>query len=118
MPTVRIDHNGLNGWLTYGGDYKPGDMPPTGYLDWHEWAEVQHKAGLKQKTCSMCSNWYFPQELLDTSGHHYALRSNGEQVLLTIYLCKGCKEKHDVPWPPVPKPVELPKKSAKRKRKT
>ena len=26
--------------------YKPGDPPPTGYLEWHEWAEVQRKAGL------------------------------------------------------------------------
>lgn len=24
--------------------YKPGDLPPTGYLEWHEWAEVQRKA--------------------------------------------------------------------------
>ena len=26
--------------------FKPGDQAPAGYLAWHEWAEVQHKAGL------------------------------------------------------------------------
>ena len=29
--------------------YKPGDPAPTGYLQWHEWAEVQWKAGLRQR---------------------------------------------------------------------
>ena len=34
--------------------YKPGDQAPEGYLAWHEWAEVQHKAGLRQKQCGQC----------------------------------------------------------------
>ena len=25
--------------------YKSGDLPPEGYLAWHEWAEVQRNAG-------------------------------------------------------------------------
>jgi hypothetical protein len=43
--------------------YKPGDPPPDGYLNWHAWAEVQDKAGLRQKRCSRCGLWKFPQEL-------------------------------------------------------
>lgn len=34
--------------------YKPGDQAPDGYLARHEWAEVQHKAGLRQKQCGRC----------------------------------------------------------------
>lgn len=41
---------------------KPGDLPPVGYLAWHEWAEVQHKAGIRQVQCS-CGLWLFPQEV-------------------------------------------------------
>ena len=37
--------------------YKPGDQAPEGYLAWHEWAEVQHKAGLRQKQCGRCGLW-------------------------------------------------------------
>ena len=42
-------------------DYKPGDMPPKGYLAWHEWAGIQHKAGLRQECCGNCdfSNYLF-----------------------------------------------------------
>lgn len=28
--------------------YKPGDLPPEGYLQWHEWAEAQRKAARQQ----------------------------------------------------------------------
>jgi ribosomal protein S27AE len=43
--------------------YKPGDPRPDGYLNWHAWAEVQDKAGLRQKRCNRCGLWRFPQEL-------------------------------------------------------
>lgn len=44
-------------------DFKPGDLPPEeGYLEWHEWAEVQRKAGIKQSVCTNCGNWRTPQE--------------------------------------------------------
>ena len=42
--------------------FKPGDPPPTGYLEWHEWAEVQRKAGIKQSMCTRCGLWRTPQE--------------------------------------------------------
>lgn len=43
--------------------FRPGDQVPEGYLAWHEWAEVQHKAGLRQKQCGRCGLWRFPQQL-------------------------------------------------------
>lgn len=49
--------------------FKPGDPRPEGYLEWHEWAEVQHKAGLRQSRCKGCGNWMFPQEVEDHDGH-------------------------------------------------
>lgn len=44
-------------------DYKPGDLPPEGYLAWHEWAEVQRKAGIKPKPCKRCGRYLTPQEV-------------------------------------------------------
>ncbi len=48
--------NGFVAMLDVGGEYKPGDPPPDGYCDWHEWADVQAKAGLKYKgvVCKAC----------------------------------------------------------------
>ena len=43
-------------------DFKPGDMPPTGYLEKQEWARVQMRAGKRQTQCRKCKRWYFPQE--------------------------------------------------------
>lgn len=44
--------------------FKVGDPAPSGYLEWHEWADVQAKAGLKQLFCGQCSGgkWVFPFE--------------------------------------------------------
>ena len=42
-------------------DYRPGDKPPEGYLEWHAWADVQRKAGIKQYACS-CGKWITPQQ--------------------------------------------------------
>jgi hypothetical protein len=44
-------------------DYKPGDLPPEGYLEWHAWAEVQRKAGIRQVQCGVCGLYRTPQEL-------------------------------------------------------
>jgi hypothetical protein len=44
--------------------FKPGDPPPSeGYLQWHEWADVQRKAGIRQVKCPSCGLWRTPQEL-------------------------------------------------------
>jgi hypothetical protein len=42
--------------------FKAGDPPPEGYMEWHEWARVQHRAGLRQRRCWSCGLWRFPQE--------------------------------------------------------
>ena len=42
--------------------YRPGDPPPEGYSEWHEWAQTQYRAGLRQRRCQTCLRWRFPQE--------------------------------------------------------
>jgi hypothetical protein len=42
--------------------FKRGDPAPKGYLQWHEWARVQLRAGLRQRRCPRCGLWNFPQE--------------------------------------------------------
>ena len=44
MTCTRI----AGGIICHQPDFQPGDQAPEGYLAWHEWAEVQHKAGLRQ----------------------------------------------------------------------
>lgn len=46
-------------------EFAPGDPPPSGYCAWHEWAAIQHKAGLRQTKCGGCGLYRFPQELSD-----------------------------------------------------
>lgn len=43
--------------------FKKGDPRPEGYMEWNEWARVQHKAGLRQTKCRQCGLWRYPQEL-------------------------------------------------------
>ena len=52
--------------MSLAGEYKPGDLPPPGYNDWHAWARVQCEAGLRQVRCWHCSEYKFPQELART----------------------------------------------------
>ncbi len=48
----------------YQGVYRKGDPAPEGdYRAWHAWANVQHKAGLRQSRCGRCGLYWFPQEL-------------------------------------------------------
>jgi len=44
------------------GTYQPGDQPPEGYLQWHEWARVQERGGLGQIRCPRCGLYRYPQE--------------------------------------------------------
>lgn len=93
MPDIHLGRFGI---LSVVGQYKPGDPPPTGYNDWHEWAEVQHKAGLRQKLCGRCSLWCYPQELSDLEDVSYARtgrgakRGGGREVKVVSPVCKKC----------------------------
>jgi hypothetical protein len=66
--------------------YKPGDAPPKGYLNLHDWAEVQTKSGLVQEECWICKKWKFPQEL------NSVIILNDKKVV----VCKGeCTNEND-----------------------
>lgn len=102
------------GVLTVGMGHKPGDPPPSGYCDWHEWADVQYKAGLRQKRCGRCVKLFFPQELSDLIDVDHPFKSDGTHVRVESPVCKGCAEKN--PAAKVFGPTPLPKKKP-RKRK-
>jgi hypothetical protein len=70
--------------------FKPGDQPPEGYLEWHEWAEVQRKAGIKQQMCGRCCRWKTPQELSDIVDTTTARTSRGARHVLTSPVCNAC----------------------------
>ena len=54
--------------ILFDRNFKAGDPEPPGYLDWHNWAKAQHKAGLRQKRCPCCSKWLFPKQLTEHLG--------------------------------------------------
>ena len=58
--------------------FKPGDKPPSGYLEWHEWADIQRKAGIRQAPCSGCGKWITPQEQEDHQHAALAAASDHE----------------------------------------
>lgn len=103
MPTVSI--KGLFGskrpaFITFGGAWKPGDQPPQGYLDWHEWAGVQHKSGLRQVECGNCARWKYPQELSPRIVETKAFKDKAITKPVTIRkpmcnVCAGIKLKQD-----------------------
>lgn len=53
--------------------YKPGDPPPTGYFQWHDWAAVQDKAGYRQRPCAGCGRYLFPRSLAMTTYYLHRL---------------------------------------------
>lgn len=67
-------------------EFKPGDLPPEGYLAWHEWAEVQRKAGIVQVQCGKCGLWKTPQEL-----------SGQEPMEQAAPICSKCADKLALP---------------------
>lgn len=79
--------------LTVGGDYKSGDQAPEGYLDWREWAQVQHKAGLRQKMCGRCMLWRYPQELSAIVDRYTPVDRRGTPHPLEIPVCNKCAAK-------------------------
>lgn len=84
-------------WHDYdnAGTYKPGDMPPEGYLQWHAWADVQRKAGIKQEKCGECGLWRSPQELAGKKIVHlqWVIMDGKLFERPTEYsICKQCKK--------------------------
>lgn len=72
--------------------FKPGDLPPpnAGYLDWHEWAEVQRKAGIKQQECGKCGRWNTPQELSAETITVTGTDRRGAERSITKPICTEC----------------------------
>ena len=73
--------------------YKPGDQAPDGYLAWHEWAEVQHKAGLRQKQCGRCGLWRYPQQLSAEVDHAELVmtrKRKSRRVTVETPVCNDC----------------------------
>ena len=92
-------HCGKFGILTVTPDFKPGDPPPVGYLDWHAWADVQEKAGLSQVKCCMCGKWKYPQELSEVVVESKAYQTKRDAVagrnpiIERQPVCLGCNER-------------------------
>ena len=74
------------------GSYQPGDPPPEGYLQWHEWARVQVAARLRQQACPTCSLWKFPQELSTRTIEVFGSKTkHGPRTLIGIArVCLEC----------------------------
>ena len=89
MPCIRIP----KGVLTFTGEYQPGDQPPTGYIDWVEWAETQHKAGLRQAQCGKCGLWGYPQELSHVVMENEVKDGRGRTMVLRSRVCNECTKK-------------------------
>lgn len=70
--------------------YKPGDLPPEGYLQWHEWARVQHAAGLRQSRCGRCGLWKYPQELSDEIDR-CEMQSYQGSLAAAMPVCNECR---------------------------
>ena len=92
MPGQHLPGGGI---IDVSGSFKPGDPRPSGYNAFTEWAEVQHKAGLKQVRCGMCSKWQFPQELSGktvSSNPFYIDKNKGKRVYLPqeTPICNDC----------------------------
>jgi hypothetical protein len=90
----------MSGWhVLIMPDYKPGDLPPEGYLQWHEWAEVQRKAGIRQVQCPTCALWRTPQELSTHEVAWAARDRKGRPHRISAFECAGCFTKRS-PTPP------------------
>lgn len=73
--------------------YAPGVQAPEDYLAWHEWAEAQHKSGLRQKKCGRCGLWRYPQELSEKYDRMEAQTRKGVTVTVITPVCLKCDVK-------------------------
>jgi hypothetical protein len=79
--------------ITTTPDYRPGDLPPEGYLQWHAWANVQRKAGIKQVECPTCCLWRTPQELSTREVTWTAKDRRGREIRQSAFQCAKCSDK-------------------------
>jgi hypothetical protein len=70
--------------------YEVGSQAPEGYLQWHEWAETQHKAGLRQVQCGKCLLWRYPQELSGEELRYEATTKRGVKRMICEPICNKC----------------------------
>ena len=85
--------------ILWQAEYKPGDQAPEGYLAWHEWAEVQHKAGLRQKQCGRCGLWRYPQQLsatIDRAELTGMRKRKATRVTVETPVCNACNKTPNV----------------------
>ena len=82
--------------VTMSPAFKPGDPEPSSYLDWHAWAEVQHKAGLRQSQCSRCCLWRYPQQMSTREVAYEVRTARGRRVRVSEFLCLKCVEAEHV----------------------
>lgn len=81
------------GIVCVGSEFKPGDPPPSGYNEWHEWAEVQHEAGLRQKKCAKCGKLKWPQQMSNqTIPVKYSKTEHGQVIIRNEVICNECVE--------------------------
>lgn len=90
MTCTSITGRGFSAIVCTTPDFKPGDQAPEGYLAWHEWAEVQHKAGLRQKQCGRCGKWKYPQELSDKTDPYTVIHEKKGLLKLEAAVCVKC----------------------------
>lgn len=90
MTCTRLSGRGFNGIICTTPGFKPGDQPPEGYIAWHEWAEVQRKAGIKQVQCGKCGLWKTPQELSAEVLEYEAKDKIGNPVTVRDPVCGKC----------------------------
>lgn len=92
MADRHVEFAGIRAIVTEQSTFKPGDLPPEGYLAWHEWAEVQNKAGIKQVRCGRCMLWRTPQELSGATDKAMMSRTKHgpRNVEVTTPICTKC----------------------------
>lgn len=90
MPCISLP----NAIICVQPEFKPGDQAPEGYLAWHEWAEVQHKAGLRQKECGRCGKWQYPQQL-SKKGDRFEAQSRKGPMIVEAAVCNECAERQE-----------------------
>ncbi len=92
MTCRKINTGRLRGIICYTPEFKAGDPRPEGYNAFYEWAEVQHKAGLRQKRCGRCGKWNFPQEMSDkTIESRHSKTKWGPEIITQVPMCKSCE---------------------------